>query len=161
MPKINLLKKVENLFRKRRVVTMSDLCVAIGSSSRMTVFRKIRQMAYVTSYTHAGRYYTLHEIARFDSERTLIRSSSFHIPIAFVINFHGISSGIAQREFFPMHVIRHCAQDQPRNPSLNPLSSSLFRQSAPVSSWLKMNTPNKPLQDFHRYLFIQLRIISD
>jgi hypothetical protein len=67
MPKINLLKKVENLFRKRRVVTMSDLCEAIGSSSRMTVFRRLRQMQYVTSYTHAGRYYTLYDIARFDS----------------------------------------------------------------------------------------------
>jgi hypothetical protein len=68
MPKINLLKKVENFFRKRRVVTMSDLCEAIGSSSRMTVFRRLRQMEYVTSYTHAGRYYTLYDIARFDSD---------------------------------------------------------------------------------------------
>ena len=68
MPKINLLKKVENLFRKLRVVTISDLCEAIGTSSRMTVFRRLRQMQYVTSYTHAGRYYTLYNIARFDSE---------------------------------------------------------------------------------------------
>ena len=68
MSKINLLKKVENLFRKRRVVTMSDLCEAIGSSSRMTVFRRLRQIEYVTSYTHAGCYYTLYDIARFDSD---------------------------------------------------------------------------------------------
>jgi hypothetical protein len=67
MPKGNGPKKVENLFRKRRVVTISDLCEVIGSSSRMTVFRRLRQMEYVTSYTHAGRYYTLHDIARFDS----------------------------------------------------------------------------------------------
>ena len=68
MPKINAPKKVENLLRKCRVVTMSDLCEAIGSSSRMTVFRRLRQMQYVTSYTHAGRYYTLHDIAHFDSD---------------------------------------------------------------------------------------------
>jgi hypothetical protein len=68
MPKINALKKVENLLRKCRVVTMSDLCEAIGSSSRMTVFRRLRQIEYVTSYTHAGRYYTLYDIARFDSD---------------------------------------------------------------------------------------------
>jgi len=68
MPKINAQKKVENLLRKRRVVTMSDLCEAIGSSSRMTVFRRLRQIEYVTSYTHAGRYYTLYDIARFDSD---------------------------------------------------------------------------------------------
>ena len=68
MPKINAQKKVENLLRKRRVVTMSDLCKVIGSSSRMTVFRRLRQIEYVTSYTHAGRYYTLYDIARFDSD---------------------------------------------------------------------------------------------
>jgi hypothetical protein len=68
MPKINLLKKVENLLRKRRVVTISDLCQVIGCSSRMTVFRRLREMDYISSYTHAGRYYTLYDIARFDSD---------------------------------------------------------------------------------------------
>ena len=68
MPKINPPKKVEKLFRKRRVVTMSDLCEVVGSSSRMTVFRRLREIEYVSSYTHAGRYYTLYDIARFDSD---------------------------------------------------------------------------------------------
>jgi hypothetical protein len=68
MPKINAQKKVENFLRKRRVVTISDLCEVIGSYSRMTVFRRLRQIEYVTSYTHAGRYYTLYDNARFDSD---------------------------------------------------------------------------------------------
>ncbi len=68
MPKINPQKKVENIFRKRRVVTMRDLCEVIGSSSRMTVFRRLREIEYVSSYTHAGRYYALYDIARFDSD---------------------------------------------------------------------------------------------
>ena len=68
MPKVKPQKKVENLLRKRRVVTINDLCEVIGSSSRMTVFRRLRQIDYVTSYTHAGRYYTLYDIARFDSD---------------------------------------------------------------------------------------------
>jgi len=67
MPKINPQKKVENLFRKRRVVAMSDLCEVIGSFSRMTVFRRLREIEYLSSYTHTGRYYTLYDIARFDS----------------------------------------------------------------------------------------------
>jgi hypothetical protein len=33
----------------------------------MTVFRRLCQIEYVSSYTHAGRYYTLYDIARFDS----------------------------------------------------------------------------------------------
>lgn len=68
MPKINAQKQVENLLRKRRVVTISDISEVIGTSSRMTVFRRLRQIEYVTSYTHAGRYYTLYDIARFDSD---------------------------------------------------------------------------------------------
>jgi hypothetical protein len=68
MPKINPQKKIEQFFRKRRVVTMSDLCEVVGSSSRMTVFRRLREIEYVSSYTHAGRYYTLYDIARFDSD---------------------------------------------------------------------------------------------
>jgi hypothetical protein len=68
MPKINVQGKIENLFRKRRVVTMSDLCAVIGSSSRMTVFRRLREIEYVSSYTHTGRYYTLYGIACFDSD---------------------------------------------------------------------------------------------
>ena len=68
MPKISPQKKIENLLRKHRVVTMSDLCEVIGSSSRMTVFRRLREIEYVSSYTHAGRYYTLYDIARFDSD---------------------------------------------------------------------------------------------
>ena len=68
MPKINPQKKVENIFRKRRVVTMRDLCEVIGSFSRMTVFRRLREIEYVSSYTHAGRYYALYDIARFDSD---------------------------------------------------------------------------------------------
>ena len=68
MPKISAQRKVENFFRKYRVVTMSDLCEVIGSSSRMTVFRRLREIEYVSSYTHAGRYYTLYDIARFGSD---------------------------------------------------------------------------------------------
>lgn len=68
MPKINSQRKVENIFRKRRVVTMSDLIEVIGSSSRMTVFRRLRKIDYLSSYTHAGRYYTLYDIARFDED---------------------------------------------------------------------------------------------
>jgi hypothetical protein len=32
----------------------------------MTVFRRLRQLGYHSSYTHAGRYYTLCDIPRFD-----------------------------------------------------------------------------------------------
>jgi hypothetical protein len=39
---------------------------ALGTSVDVTVFRKLKPLDYLTSYSHRGRYYTLREIARFD-----------------------------------------------------------------------------------------------
>jgi hypothetical protein len=67
MPKIDPKKKLESFIRVRRVVEMKDLCETTQSSSRMTVFRRLSGIEYLCSYTHAGRYYTLKDIARFDT----------------------------------------------------------------------------------------------
>lgn len=45
---------------------MADLKRALGTDVDLTVFRKLRDLAYHTSYSHRGRYYTLDKIARFD-----------------------------------------------------------------------------------------------
>ena len=54
------------LVRRRRVVELGDLCDVLGTQSRMTVFRRLREVGYRTSYTHRGRYYTLIEVPDFD-----------------------------------------------------------------------------------------------
>ena len=68
MPKIDAQKKLENFIKSRRVVQMRDLFEVVQSTSRMTVFRRLSGVEYLCSYTHAGRYYTLFDIARFDSD---------------------------------------------------------------------------------------------
>ena len=45
-----------------------DLFEVVESTSRMTVFRRLSGVEYLCSYTHTGRYYTLFDIARFDSD---------------------------------------------------------------------------------------------
>ena len=45
---------------------MAELMAALGSSARRTVFRKLGELGYRTSYSHRGRYYTLDEVAEFD-----------------------------------------------------------------------------------------------
>jgi hypothetical protein len=47
---------------------MRDLFEVVQSTSRMTVFRRLSGVEYLCSYTHTGRYYTLFDIARFDSD---------------------------------------------------------------------------------------------
>ena len=54
------------LLRQRRIATIDDLKEALGTHAAATVFRKLGQLDYRTSYSHRGRYYTLAEIARFD-----------------------------------------------------------------------------------------------
>ncbi len=68
MPKINTQKKLENFIKSHRVVEMRDLFKVVQSTSRMTVFRRLGGIEYLCSYTHAGRYYTLKDIVRFNAD---------------------------------------------------------------------------------------------
>jgi hypothetical protein len=54
------------LLRRERIATMEQLKAALGTSVDMTVFRKLREIPYHTSYSHRGRYYALEEVVRFD-----------------------------------------------------------------------------------------------
>ena len=55
------------LLRGRKIATIGELKSALGTQSDATVFRKLSELDYRTSYSHRGRYYTLDEIARFDA----------------------------------------------------------------------------------------------
>jgi hypothetical protein len=52
--------------RNRKIATMPELKEALGTAVDVTVFRKLKQLAYRSSYSHRGAYYTLDETARFD-----------------------------------------------------------------------------------------------
>ena len=57
---------LKELFGKERIATIDQLKEALGTDVDMTVYRKLKELTYHTSYSHRGRYYTLEEIARFD-----------------------------------------------------------------------------------------------
>src|SRR6266849_3497020 len=61
-----------NIFRsflqKGKIATLQELKEVLGTSSTMTVFRKLKNLGYRTSYSHRGRYYTLADIPRFDEQ---------------------------------------------------------------------------------------------
>ncbi len=52
--------------RQRKLADLPELKRVLGTDTDLTVFRKLRQLDYLASYTHRGRFYTLTEIARFD-----------------------------------------------------------------------------------------------
>ena len=61
------LSALDELYRTRQVAPLDDLRAALHTQSRTTIFRVLSAAGYLTSYSHAGRYYTLKRIPRFDS----------------------------------------------------------------------------------------------
>ena len=53
--------------RGSKIATMADLKKALGTDVDVTVFRKLKHLAYRTSYSHRGGYYALDETMRFDA----------------------------------------------------------------------------------------------
>ncbi len=68
---------IANFIRSHIVVTLRQIQNAIGHGSRRTVFRKLAQLDYLSSYSHSGKYYTLVETAQFD-EHGLWERSGIH-----------------------------------------------------------------------------------
>jgi len=59
---------LRSLLMRTKIATLDELKQALGTSVDVTVFRKIKPLDYLTSYSHRGRYYTLRDIARFDEK---------------------------------------------------------------------------------------------
>lgn len=55
------------LFHRRFVVDIGVLFRALGTRSRMSVYRRLSALSYQTSFTHGGGYYTLTDIPHFDN----------------------------------------------------------------------------------------------
>jgi hypothetical protein len=57
---------LQKLFRRRMIADLNMLYQTIETHSRMSVFRRLRELRYLSSFSHAGRYYTLAGIPQFD-----------------------------------------------------------------------------------------------
>ncbi len=57
---------IERLFHRKPVAQLNELQRALGTSTR-TVFRVLDRLGYLSSYSHAGAYYTLRRIPQFDT----------------------------------------------------------------------------------------------
>lgn len=56
------------LFRRKPIADLAQLRTALGTTSRTSVFRALCKVGYVSSYSHAGRYYALRRIPTFDAQ---------------------------------------------------------------------------------------------
>jgi hypothetical protein len=59
-------QKLIEIFQCEKVLGLGIVKEIIGTKSRMTVFRQLKALGYYSSYSHAGKYYTLCSIPVFD-----------------------------------------------------------------------------------------------
>lgn len=62
------LQILRQFFDKHKIATLDQIRAALGDPARCTVFRKLGDLQYLSSYSHRGKYYTLKSIARFSSQ---------------------------------------------------------------------------------------------
>jgi len=62
------LQALKQFFDRHKIATLDQLREALGNPARCTVFRKLNDLQYLSSYSHRGKYYTLKSIARFSEQ---------------------------------------------------------------------------------------------
>ena len=65
-PTVFSAEVLRRFLRRNRIATLPQLKQLLGTEADITVFRKLKELAYRTSYSHRGSFYTLDEIADFD-----------------------------------------------------------------------------------------------
>jgi len=64
----DLTKQLLDIFKSKKVITLPEMKKSLETKSTMTIFRKLKQLNYISSCSHSGRYYTLKRIARFNND---------------------------------------------------------------------------------------------
>ena len=61
------LKALKEFLDHHKIATLDQVKEALGDPARCTVFRKLKELEYLSSYSHRGKYYTLRSIAQFNA----------------------------------------------------------------------------------------------
>ncbi len=61
-------KELKGLLLKNKMATMLEMKETMGTTVDATIFRKLRELFYLRSYSHRGKYYTLPEVVRFNEQ---------------------------------------------------------------------------------------------
>jgi len=97
------VKELLSLFKRKKVSDLAEIKKALCTQSTMTAFRKLKQLCYFTSYSDRGKYYTIKDIAEFNTKGLwnfrLIRFSKYGTLIETSKGFVNISEiGYSARE---------------------------------------------------------------
>jgi hypothetical protein len=66
LPPMESEKALRKFFGKHSIGQLDELFQVLQTDSRMSVFRRLKALGYLSSFTHSGRYYTLSSRPQFD-----------------------------------------------------------------------------------------------
>jgi len=61
-------QRLSRLFQRSPIADLPTLEGVLGTASRTTVYRILLSLGYLTSFSHAGRFYTLKDVPTFDDD---------------------------------------------------------------------------------------------
>ncbi len=85
-PEKHTAKTIENLLYKQKIATMVELKAALGTQVDMTIYRKLKELSYLKSYSDRGKYYTLDDIPVFDQQGIWSYQSVFFSRFGTLLN---------------------------------------------------------------------------
>jgi hypothetical protein len=59
------IKSLKRYFKENKTATMNELIPLLKTTNRMSVFRRLKDLDYISSFSAAGKYYSLRNIAQF------------------------------------------------------------------------------------------------
>ena len=59
---------IRSFLHREKIGSLEQLKDALRTASTMTVFRKLKDLGYLSSYSHRGKFYTLEDIPQFDPQ---------------------------------------------------------------------------------------------
>lgn len=62
----NFNQLVITYLNKNKIATIGEMKTALNTQSRMTVFRRLSKLGYISSCSHSGKYYSLSRIAKYN-----------------------------------------------------------------------------------------------
>ena len=61
-------KKLESYITLNNIVTFKEIGEYLNTNVRITIFRMLKKLSYISSYSHRGKYYTLNSIPKFSND---------------------------------------------------------------------------------------------
>ena len=128
--------RLRQLFRDRAILTMVELKAALETQVAMTVFRKLRPLSYLSSYSHRGKYYTLAEIARFDQLGLWSHHGAHFSRHGTLLNTCAVLVGDGEAGY-TSDELEHLLQVQVKDPLRNLTRQGRIRRTKVAGRWVQ------------------------